>query len=81
MSTPSLAGLMLKMVFIEVDTPMAVKQLARLGIDIAAVRKIPDPQDPSAPPRYRVDAVISKKDEKKLMRQGFTWRPAAEKKS
>ena len=76
MSTPSLAGPMLKMVFIEVESPLAVKQLARLGIDIAAVRKLTDPQDPSAPPRYRVDAVVSQKDEKKLMRQGFNWRPA-----
>ena len=75
------AGPMLKMAFIEVDSSTAVKKLARLGIDIAAVHKIQDPQNPGAPLRYRVDAVISVRDETKLRRHGFNWRTAAEKKA
>ncbi len=77
----ALAGPLLKMAFIEVDSPVAVKKLARMGIDIAAVRKIEDPQYPAAPIRYRVEAVVSKKDEKKLRRQGIKWRQVAEKKA
>jgi hypothetical protein len=81
MSGSAQAGPLLKMAFIEVDSSAQVKKLAHMGIDIAAVRKIHDPQDPSAPVHYRVEAVVSKRDEKKLQHQGFKWHLTAEKKA
>jgi hypothetical protein len=67
------AGPMLKMAQIEVDTKTQVKKLARMGIDIAAVRPILDEGAPGKPPRYRVDAVLSSRDYKKLDRAGLHW--------
>ena len=65
---------MLKMVFIEVDSPQKVKKLARMGIDIAAVRKLEDAgKRELKAARYRVEAVVSSKDEKKLAREGLDW--------
>ena len=78
---PAQAGPMLKMAFIDVESPTAVKKLARMGLDIAAVRDRHDPQDPSKRIGYRVEAVVSRKDEKKLQRHGYNWRPAEVKKA
>ncbi len=69
----AMAGPMLKMAFIEVDSRAEVKKLARMGIDIAAVRQISD-----TPQRYRVEAVVSTRDQKKLQREGFVWNLAAQ---
>ncbi|MCP4691714.1 MAG: zinc carboxypeptidase, partial [Desulfobacterales bacterium] len=68
------SGPMLKMVFIQVDSPAKVRTLARMGLDIAAVRK------PGAlkrqGPGWRVEAVVSALDEKKLRNAGFKWTDA-----
>ncbi len=56
---------MLKMVQIEVDSPGAVKKLASMGIDIAAVRKS-EPKDDLTMGSFRVEAVVSEYDQKKL---------------
>ena len=73
-SAPAQAGPMLKVAFIEIDSPLAVKKLARMGLDIAAVRQMGDPDRP----QYRVEAVVSERDQKKLEREGFKWRLLAE---
>jgi len=69
---------LLKMVFIEAQSPAAVKQLARLGIDIAAVRKVKTAEQAAGltPPPLRVEAVVSALDEQKLQNAGFVWQEA-----
>jgi hypothetical protein len=69
---------MLKMVFIDAESPGAVQKLARMGIDIAAVREGPVVEDKRGIPMqtYRVEAVVSARDKKKLSREGFGWTDA-----
>ncbi|MGD9224740.1 MAG: M14 family metallopeptidase, partial [Desulfobacteraceae bacterium] len=67
------AGPKLKMAQIEVDSKAQVKKLARMGIDIAAVRPISDEGVSEGGPRYRVDVVLSPRDKKKLDRAGLDW--------
>jgi hypothetical protein len=62
----------LKMVFIETDSAAMVKKLAKMGMDIAAVREIEAPA--GAGRLYRVEAVIAAKDEMILERMGLSWR-------
>ncbi|UCF94698.1 MAG: hypothetical protein JSW39_11245, partial [Desulfobacterales bacterium] len=66
---------MLKMVAIEAKSPGQVKKLARMGIDISEVVKGPVVEGPRGVPlqTYRVEAVVSALDEKKLGREGFSW--------
>jgi hypothetical protein len=66
---------MLKMVSIDAGSPGQVKKLARMGLDIAAVRKGPAVEVERGIPvqTYRVEAVVSALDEKKLGREGFSW--------
>ena len=77
-TTITLAGAsppMLKMVIIDAESPGQVKKLARMGIDIAAVRKGPiiiGPRGVSSQ-SYRVEAVVSALDEKKLVQNNFNW--------
>lgn len=65
----------LKPVFIEADSPAMVKKLARMGLDIAAVRQLQSGKD-AKQVIFRVEAVISSQDEKKLESAGVAWRPA-----
>ena len=69
---------MLKMVFIDVDSPGAVKKLARMGIDIAAVRNLDAAkvEKDSLTKQYRIEAVISALDETKLKKAGIKWTSA-----
>ena len=69
------SGPMLKMVAIEAKAPGQVKKLARMGIDISEVVKGPLVTGPRGVPlqTYRVEAVVSALDEKKLGREGFSW--------
>lgn len=69
---------MLKMVFIDAKSPGEIKKLARMAIDIAAVRKGPVMEDVRgiSAQTYRVEAVVSAYDEKKLSRLGFSWSDA-----
>jgi hypothetical protein len=69
------SGPMLKMVTIDAKSPGQVKKLARMGIDIAAVRKGPTVKGPRGVPgqSYRVEAVVSALDEKKLGQEKFSW--------
>lgn len=62
---------MLRMVFIQADSPAEVKKLSKMGIDIAAVRKPGSLK--TQEPGYRVEAVISSFDEIKLGKEGFHW--------
>jgi len=66
---------MLRMVSIQAQSVGAVKQLARMGIDIAAVREGPVVTGPRGVevPTYIIEAVISSLDEKELARGGFSW--------
>jgi hypothetical protein len=68
-------GQMLKMVAIEAKAPGQVKKLARMGIDISEVIKGPLVAGPRGVPMqtYRVEAVVSALDEKKLGLEGFSW--------
>jgi len=68
-------GPMLKMVAIEAKSPGQVNKLARMGIDISEVVKGPVVEGPRGVPMqtYRVEAVVSALDEKKLAREGFSW--------
>jgi hypothetical protein len=68
-------GPMLKMVSIDAKSPGAVKNLARMGIDITAVLKGPLEEGPRGVPMqtYLVEAVVSALDEKKLGRENFSW--------
>ena len=65
----------LKMVTIEAKSPGQIKKLARMGIDIAAVRKGPVMEGPRGVPMqtYHVEAVVSASDEKALRGGGFSW--------
>jgi len=65
----------LKMVTIEAKSPGQIKKLARMGIDIAAVRKGPVMKGPRGVPMqiYHVEAVVSAVDEKALRGGGFSW--------
>ncbi|MBW2441978.1 MAG: immune inhibitor A [Deltaproteobacteria bacterium] len=69
------AGPMLKLVTIEAKSPGQVKKLARMGIDISSVRKGPIIKGPRGIPTqtYIVEAVVSARDEKKLVREKFSW--------
>jgi hypothetical protein len=69
---------MLKMVHIEAESKNAVKRLAGMGLDIAAVRKIAvQPGEQAGLDRaYRVEAVISALDEIKLKKAGIAWSAA-----
>ncbi len=66
---------MLKMVSIDAGSGGAVQKLARMGIDISAVEEGPVVDGPRGLPMqtYRVEAVVSALDEKKLGREGFSW--------
>ena len=66
------SGPMLKMVAIKANAPGQVKKLASMGIDISEVIKGPLVQGPRGVPMqtYRVEAVVSALDEKKLGREG-----------
>jgi len=68
-------GSMLKMVAIEAKSPGQIKKLARMGIDISEVVKGPWIEGPRGVPMqtYRVEAVVSSLDEKKLGLEGFSW--------
>ena len=69
------SGPMLKMVAIEAKAPGQVKKLARMGLDISEAVKGPLVKGPRGVPMqtYRVEAVVSARDEKKLAREGFSW--------
>ena len=69
------SGPMLKMVSIEAKAPGQVRKLARMGIDISEVIKGPVVEGPRGVPMqtYRVEAVVSASDEKKLARERFSW--------
>lgn len=71
----SLAADSLKMVTIEAKSGAAVKALARMGIDIAAVRKGPLTEGPRGLrlPTYQIEAVISALDQKKLKDYEWNW--------
>jgi murein tripeptide amidase MpaA len=71
-------GSLLKMVFIDANSPAEVKKLARMGIDIAAVRKLKTigKEADLAAPAFRVEAVVSAVDEKKLQNAGIAWSAA-----
>lgn len=66
---------MLKMVSIDAQSAGEVQKLARMGIDIAAVRKGPIVEGDRGVPTqtYRVEAVVSARDEKELSHEGFSW--------
>ena len=59
-ATPAFSQPMLKMVHIEAGSRGAVKQLAGMGLDIAAIRKIDVPvgEKGAVGQSYRVEAVI-----------------------
>ena len=65
----------LKLVSIDAESAGAVQKLARMGIDIAAVREGPVVEGPRgvSAQTYRVEAVVSAHDEKQLGREGFSW--------
>ncbi|UCD77053.1 MAG: hypothetical protein JSW26_16675, partial [Desulfobacterales bacterium] len=69
---------MLKIVFIDVDSPGTVAKLARMGIDIAAVRNIDAAkvEKNSLTKKYRIEAVVSAIDETKLKKAGIKWTSA-----
>ena len=69
------AGSMLKMVAIEAKSLGQVKKLARMGIDISEATKGPLVKGPRGVPMqtYRVEAVVSARDVKKLDREKFSW--------
>lgn len=66
---------MLKMIAIEVNAPGQINKLARMGIDIAEVEKGPVVKGPQGGPvqTYRVEAVASSLDLKKLEVEKFSW--------
>ncbi|MCP4748456.1 MAG: zinc carboxypeptidase [Desulfobacteraceae bacterium] len=78
MAASASAEPLLKMAFIEIDSPAQVKKLARMGLDIAAVREIKDQGEITG---YRVEAVLSPKDELKLSRDGIQWQVAQRKRT
>ena len=74
-ATPAFSQPMLKMVHIDAGSKGAVKQLAGMGLDIAAVRKIDveTGEKGDMGQSYRVEAVLSARDEIKLKKAGITW--------
>jgi hypothetical protein len=66
---------MLKMVTIEAGSSAEVKKLARMGVDITALRKGPVVEGPRGVPvqTYQVEGVVSALEEKKLDSQRFSW--------
>lgn len=70
----ALAGPMLQMATIDIDSRAGIKALSRMGIDIAAVRTVDSGQGLNGAARYRVEAVVSSRDQKKLDRAGMQWR-------
>jgi hypothetical protein len=68
-------GADLKPVFIDVESAAMVKKLARMGIDIAAVRALPEGKT-EYEGGFRVEAIVSDKDESKLKGAGLAWRSA-----
>lgn len=69
------AGPMLKMVEIKTDAPGQIKKLARMGLDISEIEKESVIVGPRGVPfqSYRVQAVVSALDQKKLGFEGFSW--------
>jgi hypothetical protein len=65
----------LTLVSIEAQSAAEVRQLARMGLDIAALRQGPVVSGPRgvATQSYRVEAVVSSIDMGKLGSQGFSW--------
>lgn len=74
-AAPAYSQPQLKMIQIQVDSEGAVRQLAGMGLDIAAVRKtgITTDEKEGLGRAYRVEAVISSLDEVKLKKAGITW--------
>ena len=68
-------GPALKFVTIEAQSGAEVRELARLGLDIAAIREGPVVEGPRGIPMqtYNVETVISSIDEAKLSQEGFSW--------
>ena len=66
---------MLKMVEIKVDSPGQLKKLLRMGTDISEIKKDAMMQGPDGRPlqTYRVEAVVSAREEKQLGQAGFSW--------
>ena len=66
---------MLKMITIKANAPGQVNKLARMGIDISEVVKGPVVKGPQGGPiqTYRVEAVVSSLDIKKLKLEKFSW--------
>jgi len=79
-ATPAFSQPMLKMVHIEADSPGAVKQLAGMGLDIAAIRRIGSQKGAKEAmgQTYRVEAVVSALDEIKLRKAGIQWSATAQ---
>lgn len=67
------SGPMLKMVFIEVDSPHYARKLAGMGFDIAGIREM---KDAAGKKSYRIEAVVSARDEIKLKKAGIKWQAA-----
>ncbi len=65
----------LKMVTVDGLSPGQVRKLARMGLDIAAVRKGPMTTGPRGVPfqSFTVEAVVSSRDKNKLAAEGFSW--------
>jgi len=68
-------GPALKFVTIEAQSGAEVKELAKMGLDIAAIREGPVVEGPRGIPMqtYHVEAVISSIDAEKLSQSGFSW--------
>jgi len=66
---------MLKMATLEAGSPGMVRQLARTGVDIAAVRQGPvvESEPGVFVQTYLVEAVLSSRDEERLARAGLRW--------
>lgn len=66
---------MLRMAFIEAKSIGEVKKLARMGLDIAAIRKGPVVENEQGIPiqTYRVEAVLSARNESRLDAEDFNW--------
>ncbi|NNG01984.1 MAG: zinc carboxypeptidase, partial [Desulfobacteraceae bacterium] len=70
-ATPVFSDPELKMVYIEADSASAVRKLAGMGLDIAAVREADGPD--ALRQAYRVEAVVSASDEAVLRKAGLKW--------
>lgn len=73
----------LKMVVIDNVSAAKLRELNAMGLDIAAARKIPGSGKTAdlGMPNYRVELVISKRDESKLQKRGIKWRAITTQKS